>query len=144
MSFKGGSTQEKVCFWWNWNVNKIKPGSRLKICDSAEGPGGGTGSPPVTELAVLSRPQEVLTTTVVRVLVEGPVALHDVAGVDVTAVEVFLHWLTVLAELHHLPLEVGTLVNADAVGALAGLEMHSEGQYQIRIGTVLRTVCLWF
>lgn len=97
--------------------------SDLKICDSAEGAGGCAGGPPVTELAVLSRPHEVLTTTVVGVFVEGPVAFHHIAGVDVAAAEVILHRLAVIAELHHLTLEVGSLIDAHAVGALTGLKM---------------------
>ena len=61
-------------------------------------------------------------------LVQGPVAVHDVAGVDVAAAEVILHRVTVLAELHHLALEVGPLVDAHAVGPLAGLEEHGGGE----------------
>lgn len=61
------------------------------MCNSPEGPSGGTGGPPVTELAVLSGPHEVLTATVVRVLIKGPIAFYDVAGVDVTAAEKILH-----------------------------------------------------
>lgn len=99
---------------------------RLKLRDSAEGPGGGTGGPPVTELAVLSGPHEVLPAVVVGVLVQGPVAVHDVAGVDVAAAEMILHRLAVLTELHHLTLEVGPLIDAHAIGALTGLETHSE------------------
>lgn len=142
-----------MCFGWSWNVNKIniiKWDSWLKICDSAEGPGGGASGPPVTELAVLSRPHEVLAATVIGVLVEGPVAIHDVAGVDVTAAEMILHWLAVVAELHHLTLEVGTLVDADAVGALAGLEMYSETKYKMTASvqgapsTTALHMCLWF
>lgn len=99
--------------------------SGLKLSDPSEGAGGGAGGPPVAELAVLAGPHEVLVATVVGMLVEGPVAVHDVAGVDVTAAEVVLHGLAVVAELHHLALEVGPLVDADAVGALAGLQAEN-------------------
>lgn len=98
----------------------------LKISDSAEGPGGGTGGPPVTELAVLPRPHKVLAPAVIGVLVESPVAVHHIAGVDVMTVEMILHWITVIAELHHLALEVGASVDAETVGALTGLRTHSE------------------
>lgn len=67
-------------------------------------------------------------------LVEGPVALHDVAGVDVTAAEMILHRITVVTKLHHLTLEVGALVDAYAVGALAGLKRDGQGKYKIRTG----------
>lgn len=59
-------------------------------------------------------------------LVESPVAVHHVAGVDVMTVELILHRITVIAELHHLALEVGASVDAEAVGALTGLRTHSE------------------
>lgn len=68
-------------------------------------------------------------------LIEGPVAIHDVARVDVTAAEMILHRLAVIAELHHLTLEVGTLVDAHAVRALAGLEKHSYVKYKVRTGS---------
>lgn len=67
---------------------------------------------------------------VVGVLVKGPVALQDIAGVDVVAAEKILHWLTVVAELHHLALEVGPLIDAHAIGALAYLVMYREVKYR--------------
>lgn len=59
----------------------------LKVSDPAEGPSGGTGGSPVAELPVLARPHEVLASPVIGMLVKGPVAVHDVAGVDVAAAE---------------------------------------------------------
>lgn len=47
--------------------------------------------------------------------VQGPVAIHHVAGVDVLVAEALLHRHAVVAELHHLALEVRTLVDAQAV-----------------------------
>lgn len=47
--------------------------------------------------------------------VQGPVAIHHVAGVDVLVAEALLHGHAVVAELHHLALEVRTLVDAQAV-----------------------------
>lgn len=110
---------------------KLKTNPKLKICDPAEGPSGGAGGPPVTELAVLPRPHEVLASTIVGVLIEGPVALHDIAGVDVAATEVILDRLTVIIELHHLALEVGTLIDTDAIWAFTGLKAHSDGKYKM-------------
>lgn len=108
---------------------KIKRDSWLKICDSAEWSSSSTGSTPVAKLAVLSRSHEVLATTVVGVLIEGPVALHYIAGVDVPAAEMILYWLTVITEFHHLTLEIGTLIDADTVGTFAGL--YSEFKYKV-------------
>lgn len=47
--------------------------------------------------------------------VQGPVAIHHVAGVDVLVAEALLHGHAVVTELHHLALEVRTLVDAQAV-----------------------------
>lgn len=69
----------------------VKGTMNLKICNSAEGPSGGAGGPPVSELGVLSRSHEVLAAVVVGVLVQGPVAVEDVAGMDVLAAETILH-----------------------------------------------------
>lgn len=130
MSLKWTSSQKCVL-----NVSEMESNSKelrdswLKICDSAERSSGSAGSTPVAELAVFPRSHEVLTTTVVGVLIEGPVTLHYVAGVDVPAAEMILYWLTVIAEFHHLTLEVGTLIDADTVGALASL--YSEFKYKV-------------
>lgn len=118
-------------------------GSRLELCDSAEGASGGAGGPPVTELAVLPGLHEVLPATVVWVLVEGPVAVHDIAGIDVTAPKMILHRLAVLTELHHLTLEVGSLVDAHAVGPLAGLDEHrSKVKHKFRVASVPLQLCM--
>lgn len=58
---------------------------------------------------------------VVGVLVKGPVAVQDVAGVDVVAAEEILHGLTVVAEFHHLALKVRLLVDAHTIRALTYL-----------------------
>lgn len=65
-------------------------------------------------------------------LVQGPVSVHHVTRVDVTAAEVILHRLTVVVELHHLALEVGPLVDADAVGPLTGLERHRGAKHRLQ------------
>lgn len=96
--------------------------SYLKLGDPTEGASGGACGAPVTKLPVLSRPHEVLAAAVVGVFVEGPVALQNVTGVDVTAAEAFLDRLTVLGELHRLALEVGAFIDAHAVWASASLQ----------------------
>lgn len=87
----------------------------LKLGDPAEGPGSGTCCTPVAELPVLARVHEVLAPPIAGMLVQGPVAVHHVAGVDVPVAEVLLHGLAVVAKLHHLALEVRTLIDAQAV-----------------------------
>lgn len=51
----------------------------------------GVVAAPVPAGPILSRAQEILASPVVRVLVEDPKALHDVAGVNVTVAEAFVH-----------------------------------------------------
>lgn len=63
---------------------------------------------------------------VVGVLVQGPVAVQDVAGIDVLAAETILHRLTVVAEFHHLAFKVGLLVDADTIRSLTFLVEHKE------------------
>lgn len=87
----------------------------LKLSYPAEGPGSGTCCTPVAELPVLAGMHKVLAPSKTRMLVQGPVAVHHVAGVDVLVAEALLHGLAVVAELHHLALEVRALVDAHAV-----------------------------
>lgn len=87
----------------------------LKLSYPAEGAGGGARRTPVAELPVLAGRHEVLAPPVAGMLIQGPVAVHHFAGVDVLVVETLLHGLAVVAELHHLALEFRTLVNAHAV-----------------------------
>lgn len=99
-----------------------KTTGHLKLSYPAEGPGSGAGCTPVTELPVLAGMHEVLAPPVAGILVQGPVAIHHVAGIDVPAVETLLHGLAVVTELHHLALEVRALVDAQAVRSPAVLQ----------------------
>lgn len=94
----------------------------LKLCDPAEGASGGTRCTPVAELPVLAGRHEVLASPIAGMLIQGPVAIHHVAGIDVPVAEALLHGHAVIAELHHLALEVRTLVYAQAVLSPAVLE----------------------
>lgn len=67
---------------------------------------------------------------VVGVLVEGPVAVQDIAGVDVVAAEKILHRLAVVAEFHHLALKVRLLIDAHTIRPLAYLVMYRENKTQ--------------
>lgn len=95
---------------------------KLKLCDSAEWSIDGAVGPPVAELPVLSGPHEELLASVSGLVIHGPESFHHVAGVDVAAAEVILHRLAVFTELHHVTLEVGSVVDANAVGPPSGLE----------------------
>lgn len=72
---------------------------------------------PVTTGPVLSRAQEILATPVVRVLVEDPVTLHDVAGVNVTEAEALVHVGAVIGELHCVSHHVRPVVDPHPVGS---------------------------
>lgn len=93
----------------------------LKISDSPEGASVGAGSTPVAEFAVLARPEEELTAPVVGMLVQGPVSLNDVAGVDVVVREALLDRLAVIGELHHVTLEFRALIDAHPIRTTTGL-----------------------
>ncbi len=87
-----------------------------------EGANGGTHGTPVAELAILARKHEILTASITGVLIEGPVALQDIARVEAAALETFMNGLAVIAEFHHLTLEIWPIVDTDAVGSITFLQ----------------------
>lgn len=91
--------------------------SWLKFSDPPEGSDDGAGGTPVAVPPVLPRSQEVLSASVVGVLVEDPVAIHIITGVDMAVMETVRHTGTVIHELHHVTTEVGFLVDTQSVGA---------------------------
>lgn len=106
----------------------------LKLGYPAEGAGSGARRTPVAELPVLAGMHKVLAPPIAGMLVQGPVAVHHVAGVDVPVAEALLHGLAVVAELHHLALEVRALINAQAVLSPAVLqgEKARKGSYVLK------------
>lgn len=76
----------------------------------------GVEAPPVPTRPVLSGAQEILPSPVVGMLVEDPVALHDITGVDVTVMKALVHVGAVIHELHHVPHHVGPVVEPHPVG----------------------------
>lgn len=74
---------------------------------------------PLDEPPVLAGTHEVLASPVMRMLVEDPVSAHHVAGVDVSGAKVFVEGGNVFGQLHHLPPELGTLVQHHFVSDLA-------------------------
>lgn len=89
----------------------------LKFGDPPEGAHNGAGGAPVAVPPVLPGPQEVLPASVVGVLIEDPIAVHDITGVHVAVMETVRHTGTVIHELHHVTAEVRLLVDSQSVGA---------------------------
>lgn len=77
----------------------------------------GVVAAPVSVGPILSWAQEKLAPPVVGVLVENPVALHDVAGVNVTEMEAIVHVGAVIHELHHVSHHVGPVIDPHLVGS---------------------------
>lgn len=71
-------------------------GTSVDLSDTPQGSDGGAGASPLAVPPVLARAQEVLASPVVGVLVEDPVALHDVDGGDVAAMEALVQVWAVL------------------------------------------------
>lgn len=74
---------------------------------------------PLVEPPVLTRTHQVLTSPVMRMLVEDPVSTDHIAGVDVSGVKVFMQGGNVFSQLTHLPPELGPLVQHHFVSDLA-------------------------
>lgn len=72
---------------------------------------------PVTTGPVLPRAQEILASPVVRMLIEDPVALHDVAGINVTEAEAVIHVGAVIHELHSVSHHIRPVVDSHPVGS---------------------------
>lgn len=109
--------------------------SWLKFSDPPEGSDDGAGGAPVAVPPVLPRSQEVLSASVVGVLVEDPVAIHIITGVDVAVMETVRHTGTVIHELHHVTTEVGFLVDTQSVGASV-LQEQSEKSIRCRLTNI--------
>lgn len=89
----------------------------LKFSDSLEGANDGTGGTPVAVSPVLSSSQEVLSASVIGVLIEDPVAIHNITRVDVAVMETVRQTGTVIHELHHVAAEVWLFIDAQPIGA---------------------------
>lgn len=89
----------------------------LKFSDSLEGANNGTGCTPVAVSPVLSSSQEVLSASVIGVLIEDPVAIHNVRRVDVAMMETVRQTGTVIHELHHVAAKVWLFIDTQPIGA---------------------------
>lgn len=90
----------------------------VEVGDSPDGPDPRADASPVAVPAVLSGPQVVHPALVVGLLVQQPVAVHHVAGVEVGHAEAVLHVWAVVHQLVHLAGHVEALVKPHPVGAL--------------------------
>ena len=83
-----------------------------EVHDASDGADPGVPAPPLAEPLVLPGPDQVHPASVVRVLVEEPVAVGDVAGEDAVNVESVRDAGAVVHQVHHLPSELESLVQA--------------------------------
>lgn len=88
----------------------------LKFGDPSEGADDGASGTPFAVPPVLPGSQKVLSASVVRILIEDPVAIHNVTGVDMAMVETIRHTGTVIHEFHHVTAEVGLLIDTHPIG----------------------------
>ncbi len=88
----------------------------LEIHDSSDGAHPRTHAAPVTVLPVLARPQVEMTACVVGLLINKPMTIHYMAGMEVGHVETVHEVRTIVLKLHH-----------PATHVLALIEPHSEG-----------------
>lgn len=116
--------QQAVRVYWEnrqFNSGKDKFKRSLTsddVCDSSEGTDSWADATPVAVSPVLSGPQVVRSALVVGLVVEQPVAVHHITGVEVGHAEVVLDIWTVVHQLVHLARHVGAFVKPHPVGAL--------------------------
>lgn len=90
---------------------------RSIVQDAPDGADPRTPTAPLAESLVFPGPDQVHPAAVVRMLVEEPVAVGDVAGEDVVDVEALHDTGAVIGQVHHLASKLDPLVQAHAVGA---------------------------
>lgn len=95
----------------------------IEVSDPPEGTNPWTGAAPVTVSTVLSRPQVVGSSPVVGLVIQEPVAINHVAGVNVGHAQAVLDVGAVVADLLHLAGHVWSLVQPDFVGTTV---LHKE------------------
>lgn len=110
------SRKSKLTIIWatenQWNCWIIK--TRLVVHDAPDGADPGAPATPLAEPLVLSGPNQVHLSPVVRVLVEEPVAIGYVAGEDVARVEAVHDAGAVIHQVHHLASKFNPLIQAHA------------------------------
>lgn len=76
-------------------------------------------------------------------LIEGPVALHDIGGVDVTVAEAIVDVGAVVRELHHVSTHVRSVVDSHLVASsvLWGRGTKSNTHNEFRTKPLIKTRC---
>lgn len=75
-------------------------------------------STPIAVSPVLARSQEILSASVIWVLIEQPVSIKHIAGMDVVVVKTVIQRWAVVSKLHHLTAKVRMLVDSHSVRSL--------------------------
>lgn len=88
----------------------------VEVGDPPEGANPWTGAAPVTVSAVLARPQVVGSSPVVGLVIQEPVAINHIAGVNVGHAQAVLDVGAVVTDLLHLAGHVWSLVQPYFVG----------------------------
>lgn len=91
--------------WSSWILK-----NKLIVHDAPNGADPGTPAAPLAEPLVLSGPNQVHPSPVVRVLIEEPVAVGYVAGEDVVYVETVHDAGAVVHQVHHLTSKLDPLI----------------------------------
>lgn len=103
----------------------------VEVSDSSEGTDSRADASPVAVSPVLSRPQIVRSALVVGLVIQQPVAIHHITGVEVRHVETVLDIWTVVLQLMHLAGHVGAFVKPHSIGALV-LEQDEKLCYYVQ------------
>ena len=90
----------------------------IVIHDAPDGPDPGAHAAPVAVPPVLSGPHVVHSSSVVGLVVEQPVAVHHITGVDVGHVVAIHHVGAVVHHLHHLTSHVRALIHPHPEGTV--------------------------
>ena len=89
----------------------------LEVHDTSDGADPGAHASPVAVSPVLARPQVVVLSPVVGLLVHEPVAVHHVAGLDVGHAVAIHDVGAVVVQLCHLAAHVVAVIDPHSVGA---------------------------
>lgn len=116
-------------------------GHRSRGQDASDGADPGAPAAPLAEPRVIPGPDQVHPAPVVRLLVEEPVAVGDVAGEDAVDVEAVHDAGAVVLQVHHLTPELDALVQAHA--ERTGLLLSNERTVRKAFGKQKQCVCMW-
>ena len=120
----------------------------LEIREAPDGADPGAVAAPLAEAPVLAGLQVVVAPPVVGMLIQQPVAVHHVAGVEVGQTETVHEVRAVVGQLHHLASHVEVLVQPH-LGAAAVLrgeggrsKGHNPAKCSFSFTNPIRSLCL--